>query len=202
MISRQWLLPILWLCWAFYWGLAAARNGAPERTEARSSRLIHLGSLAVAFLLLFLNPLSIGPLGWRFVPDRLVCFLLGFAVTFLGLAFATWARFHLGPNWSGIIGTRGQHKLIQTGPYALVRHPIYSGLLLAIVGTAICIGEVRSLLGASLAAIAYIRKIRIEERWLLARFDPAYEDYRRDVGTLVPLPGKSRRSSGRARRLL
>ena len=80
MISRQWLLPILWLCWAFYWGLAAARNGAPERTEARSSRLIHLGSLAVAFLLLFLNPLSIGPLGWRFVPDRLVCFLLGFAV--------------------------------------------------------------------------------------------------------------------------
>lgn len=199
-ISYQWWVPIVWLCWASYWGLAAARSRAPERTEAGSSRGIHLASLAVAFLLLFLSPLSIGPLGWRFLPDTFVCFLLGFAFTLLGLALATWARVHLGPNWSGIIGTGSRHELIRTGPYALVRHPMYSGLLIAIMGTAMSVGELRALLGASLAVLAYIRKTRIEERWLLARFDSAYEDFRRDVGRLFPLPRRFRRSSDAPRR--
>jgi protein-S-isoprenylcysteine O-methyltransferase Ste14 len=199
MISHHWLVSILWICWGSYWGWAAARGRAPERAEATRSRLIHLVSLAAAFLLLFLPPLSIGPLGWRLVPDT-PGFLLGSALTLLGLAFATWAQVHLGPNWSGIIGTRDRHRLIRTGPYALVRHPMYSGILVAIVGTAISIGELRALLGAALAIVAYIRKIRIEEPWLLARFGSAYTDYRRDVSALVPLPRRFRRSSSPERR--
>jgi protein-S-isoprenylcysteine O-methyltransferase Ste14 len=191
-ISHQWLVPIPWICWGSYWCLAAARGRAPERAEATSSRLVHLASLAVAFLLLSLPPLNVGFLGWRFVPDT-AGFLLGIALTIPGLAFATWGQVHLGPNWSGIIGTRDRHRLIRTGPYALVRHPMYIGILAAIVGTAVSIGELRALLGAAVAILAYIRKIRMEERWLLARFGSAYANYRRDVAVLVPLPRRLRR---------
>lgn len=194
MFFYHWAIPILWLCWAFYWVLAAARSTRPQRAEAQSSRSIHLATLALACFLLFLRPLSIGPLAWRFLPDVHVYFRVGFAATLLGLGFAIWAQVHLGPNWSGIIGTRSEHKLIRTGPYAFVRHPMYAGLLLAMIGTAMSIGEVRALLGVSLAVFAYTRKIRIEEGWLLSRFGSAYEGYRRDVGALVPRLGRSRRS--------
>jgi protein-S-isoprenylcysteine O-methyltransferase Ste14 len=76
--------------------------------------------------------------------------------------------------------------LIQAGPYRVVRNPIYSGGLVAILGTAIVVGEVRGVLAIVLVLIAFLRKIQLEERWLLERFGPAYLEYQEKVKALIP----------------
>lgn len=74
----------------------------------------------------------------------MVLYWLGLLMVICGLAFAVWARIHLGRNWSGTVTVKEDHELIRSGPYGIVRHPIYTGLLLAIAGTAIVFGEWRA----------------------------------------------------------
>jgi protein-S-isoprenylcysteine O-methyltransferase Ste14 len=76
--------------------------------------------------------------------------------------------------------------LVQTGPYHLVRNPIYFGGLVAVFGTAIVAGEVRGVLAIALVLIAFLRKIRLEERWLRGRFGPAYTEYQKKIKALIP----------------
>jgi protein-S-isoprenylcysteine O-methyltransferase Ste14 len=111
---------------------------------------------------------------------------LGLLLTIAGLLFACWARVVLGRNWSGVVQLKQDHELIEAGPYHYVRHPIYSGLLLAFLGTALMIGEWRALLAAAIIAISFWRKLRLEERWLGEYFGAAYADYMRRVKALVP----------------
>ena len=93
-------------------------------------------------------------LGTRFLPDTMIVYLLGLLMVVAGLAFAIWARVHLGRNWSGTVTVKENHELIRSGPYAIVRHPIYTGLLLAVLGTAIVFGEWRGLLAFCFLTIA------------------------------------------------
>ena len=183
---QHWSVSILWLCWLSYWILAAARGRRRRRSEAQSSRSLHIALLAVAFFLLLFRPLCIGPLSWRVVPAGALPHAIGLLIALAGLLFTVWARSRLGENWSAAIAVEGEHQLVRTGPYALVRHPIYSGLLLAIAGTAVSDGSLRAFLGAALACVAYLRKIGVEEALLLRRFGTQYEDYRRRVKALVP----------------
>jgi protein-S-isoprenylcysteine O-methyltransferase Ste14 len=111
----------------------------------------------------------------------------------LGLAFAVWARIHLGRNWSGAVTVKDDHELIRTGPYGLVRHPIYSGLLLAVLGTAIAFGEWRSLLALGFLTIAFLFKLHREERFMSESFPDDYPRYRAEVPALIPfIPGVHR----------
>ena len=84
----------------------------------------------------------------------------------LGLAFSVAGRVWLGDNWSGTVTLKQDHELIRSGPYRWVRHPIYTGLLLAILGSAIALGEWRGLVALALVAVAFLRKVAIEERFL------------------------------------
>ena len=104
----------------------------------------------------------------------------------LGVAFAIWARRHLGEFWSARVTLKEDHHLIQSGPYARVRHPIYSGLLLAMIGTALFVGEWRAALGVFLVFVGHWLKARREESLLATEFGAAYEEYRRRTGSLVP----------------
>ena len=103
-----------------------------------------------------------------------------------GLFVAIWARRYLGRNWSGEITIKVEHELIRSGPYKLVRHPIYTGILIMYVGTAIVTGTWLALVGVALAVLAYVRKIRLEEANMRVAFGPAYEDYCRESQALVP----------------
>jgi len=122
----------------------------------------------------------------RFLPDGAWRFWSGAAVTAGGLLFAVWARRHLGKNWSQAVMLKEGHELITSGPYALVRHPIYTGLLLAFVGCAVARGEWRGLLAVALVFVALWRKLRLEEKWMRAQFGESYEAYSRRVAALVP----------------
>jgi protein-S-isoprenylcysteine O-methyltransferase Ste14 len=108
------------------------------------------------------------------------------ALTAVGLLFAVWARQYLGSNWSGTVSIKKDHQLITNGPYALVRHPIYTGVLLALVGSAMAIGEWRAVLGLALASLALWRKLRLEKHLLHRQFGETYQAYCQRVPALIP----------------
>lgn len=183
----QWFTGV-WLLWFAYWGISALRVKPAARVESRGSRWgRHVLLLVLAVLLLrglawfngtFLNE--------RFMPSQDWIEWLGFGLTVIGLAFTCWARVVLGQNWSAIVQLKQNHELIVRGPYSFVRHPIYTGLLLAYFGTGLAIGEWRVLIGLVIMAIAFWRKLRLEERWLCELFGDQYRGYMQRVKALVP----------------
>jgi len=128
-------------------------------------------------------------LGWRILPNTKSLFFIGAAILMAGFLLAMWARFHLRRYWSASITLKEGHQLIRTGPYALVRHPIYTGVLLGALGTAIALGQVRGFMAVFLIAIAYWFKSAREEKMLLQEFGEEYTRYRQAVGALLPVAG-------------
>lgn len=177
-----------WILWLAYWAVSAPRVKPAMRVESRRSRWgRHVLLIILAVLLLRRYPWLDGTLlNQRFVPDERWLAWLGCAVTVFGLGFACWARAVLGRNWSGIVQLKQDHELIVRGPYSLVRHPIYTGLLLAVFGTGLAIGEWRTLISVAMVGIAFWRKLRLEEQWLCELFGDPYRNYMRRVKALVP----------------
>ena len=179
------LIPGLWLGWAIYWSIAAFDVKRTRRRESLLSRAAHLAMLLAAAVLLGAPELPgfLGDAVWtgsKLTRDG------GTLLVAAGLMFACWARFDLGRNWSGIVALKEKHELIVSGPYRIVRHPIYAGLLAATVGTAIALDEWRGLIGVAVACVAAWRKVVLEERLLGERFGVAYAVYRRKVAAVVP----------------
>ena len=107
-------------------------------------------------------------------------------VTALGLGLSVWARVHIGGNWSAIVTIKRDHALVRDGPYRYVRHPIYTGILLAFVGSALARDEWRGVLATAIAFAALWRKLRLEELWLTEVFGDEYRRYRNEVRALIP----------------
>jgi protein-S-isoprenylcysteine O-methyltransferase Ste14 len=180
-----WLFRCLWLAWFAYWIISARAVKPAQRHESRISRVGHFLPLTVAAWLL-LTPRLPPWLTEQIVPRSTALALAGVAVTALGLALTVWARRVLGANWSGSVTVKQDHELIRGGPYRLVRHPIYSGLLLAFAGAALAWGQWRGILALTIAALALWRKWRLEERWMRETFGPAYSDYAARTSAIIP----------------
>lgn len=185
-IASAKLIGALWLAWAAYWFIAARNAKQSRREESLLSRAGHIIPLGIGAWLLWADRLPGGFLSGRMLPDTQATFWAGFAVTALGLAFAIAARRYLGRNWSGIVTVKQDHELIRTGPYRYVRHPIYSGLLLAVAGSAIARGEWRGVLAVLIVFAALWRKLKLEEQWMIETFGDAYLRYRAEVRALIP----------------
>jgi protein-S-isoprenylcysteine O-methyltransferase Ste14 len=146
----------------------------------------------VGVLLLFAPDVSLGPFDHRFLPSQdSAVDAVGWAVTALGLAFAVWSRWTLGRNWSARITLKTEHELIRSGPYGFVRHPIYSGLLVAFLGTALYLGEWRGLIALPVFAVGFWLKSVREEKLLESEFGAEYREYRRETGMLTPRLSRS-----------
>jgi protein-S-isoprenylcysteine O-methyltransferase Ste14 len=182
----RYLFAALWLGWAAYWWALSRRVKIAVRREPLSSRLLHIGPLLLAALLLLAPSPSLPFLGERFLPQATWPFWAGSALTAGGLLFAVWARRQLGGNWSGTVTIKQDHELITSGPYAIVRHPIYTGLLLALAGSAIARGDLSGVLAVMLAFWALWRKLRLEERWLHEQFGQSFQAYCGRVAALLP----------------
>jgi protein-S-isoprenylcysteine O-methyltransferase Ste14 len=177
----------VWAAVGFFWlaGMLASKRAV--RRQSAASCLTQIAVMVAAFALLFSSQLGVGPLGWRFLPESPAIAWTGLALTVAGCAFAVWARAMLGGNWSGTVTVKHDHQLIRRGPYAIVRHPIYSGGLLALVGTAIARREVRGLLGVALAFVGWGMKYRLEEAFMAGEFPAEYVRYRHEVrAALIP----------------
>ena len=182
----SYLFPAMWLSFIGYWWAISKDVKETERRESMPSRLVRLVLLVCAVALLWLPSVPLPLLGKRFLPPGAWCFWSGAAVTAAGLLFAVWARRHLGTNWSQAVTLKEGHELITSGPYALVRHPIYTGFLLAFLGCAVARGEWRGLLAVALVFGGLWPKLRLEEKWMRAQFGESYEAYSRRVSALVP----------------
>ena len=182
----RYLFPAMWLAWMAYWWISSRDVKQTLRHESVSSRLSYIAPLAVAVMLMAAPRVSSGVLRDRFLPWSAWTFAAAAAITAAGLLFSVWARRHLGRNWSGTVTIKEDHELVTTGPYAIVRHPIYTGLLAAFVGSAAAIGEWRGVAAVALALFSFAFKLRIEERWMRERFGDAYDAYARRVPALIP----------------
>jgi protein-S-isoprenylcysteine O-methyltransferase Ste14 len=180
------LIGLLWIAWAGYWIIAARHNLTNRRTESLLTGASYRVLLIIGILLLAFPVRSQTVLDVFLWPHSALIVAIGLAMTISGLSIAVWARRHLGRYWSGRITLKVDHRVIQSGPYALVRHPIYSGILLALLGTVISIGTVQSCLGLALMFLSFVRKLTLEERWLSTDLGSEYDDYRHRVKALIP----------------
>jgi protein-S-isoprenylcysteine O-methyltransferase Ste14 len=172
-------LAVVWLA-----GLISTKRTAQSLPSR--PRLFYLALATSGFVLLGSHWFESGWFAQRFVPYSPNVELAGLAVTIAGCLFAIWARVTLGSNWSGKPTVKAGHELIVKGPYALARHPIYTGLLMASAGTALVIGEMRCLCGLVLVVLALMIKMSQEERLMMQTFPQAYPEYRRRVKALIP----------------
>ncbi len=184
---------VIWIAWIASWLLAAFWSNRTEKRAITWETLIYRIALAAGAVLL--TPWAARKL------DLKQLWHVGYAgayvlagLTLAGLLFAWWARIHIGRLWSGSITRKQGHRVIDTGPYAMVRHPIYTGLIFALFATAITQATITGLAGAALIAFGLWLKARSEERFLTAEFGAdAYGAYRRRVPMLIPFSGSRHR---------
>jgi len=185
-VLAQLAIYALWLLWGMSWLIAAAwSNRTAKRApwqENMAQRLAVI--LGVVLLFGFYSPRHLAlttlwspsqSFGWAMV-----------GLVLAGFTFAWWARLHLGLMWSSDVGRKADHQIVATGPYRLVRHPIYSGIILAAFATAAQMGTAAALAGAAIMTLAWYIKARFEERFLARELGQAYEAYAGRVPMLVP----------------
>ena len=178
----------LWLGWLASWIIAMLWSSRSEKRDAIGAELFFRVLFYASVILLFAFPSSEHRYAqtqlWRLSDATNWIF---FALTAAGLWFTWWARIHLGRLWSDRVVKKAGHYVVETGPYRLVRHPIYSGLILAGFATAIEKGTSTAMLGAAVLTLAFYIKGRREERFLRAELDEtAYDAYARRTPMLVP----------------
>jgi len=170
------IINISWLLVGLIWAAGAVAAKRTARNESSGSRAQHVVLTFIALVLLF-------------GPDPEVSEMIrgaGLAITLAGLAFGIWARLTIGRNWSGAVEVKENHELVRRGPYGIVRHPIYSGVLLAMLGTAIAFGRWQGYLGFAIAFVAWQQKSLTEERFMSEQFGEAYTRYKTEVRALIP----------------
>ena len=182
----RYAIAALWVTLGVVWAAAAIGAKAARRRETIRSRISHTVPIMLAVILLSSRRLAGRYLAVPVLPHNLITFWPGFMLVLAGIALSITARVSLGGNWSGIVTLKQDHELIRKGPYRLVRHPIYTGLVVAVLGTAVAQGELRSVFAVALVAAALVRKIGIEEAFLMQEFGAAYDRYRREVPALIP----------------
>ena len=173
---------MLWLAWVVSWNLAAFWRDRAAAEAPRNDYRFFCLIVVIGFMLTFgvfgwlTGPLwSVGPqLGWSMV-----------GVTAASLLFTWWARLHMGRLWHGGVSRTAQHRVIRSGPFALVRHPIYTGLITGVMAMAVLQARPLAFVGAALFAFGFILKARLEERFLEGEL-PDYGPYRKQVRMIVP----------------
>jgi len=176
-------------CWAALgalWLLGMAFTKRVVRSQPAGPRVFGVAVAFLGFALLGKQWFRYGWLAERFVPETQAILMAGLVLTIGGCLFAGWARVALGGNWSGRATVKENHELIVRGPYAWVRHPIYTGLLVAVAGTALAQGEWRSAAGVGVIFLAFAMKMSQEERLMMQTFPQEYPGYRRRVKALIP----------------
>lgn len=177
----------IWGVWLVSWMIAAAWA---DKSAKRAGLRQEMGYLLVQGVGIFVVVLS-GQWRLRFDPQLWDVGVAGgwtmAALVLAGVVFTWWARLALGKLWSGHVARKEGHRIVDTGPYAVTRHPIYTGVLLSIFATVIAVGRLDALIGAAIIALGLWMKARLEERFLRAELgSAAYDEYARRTPMLVP----------------
>jgi len=176
----------MWLVLLAVWIVAWLSMKKAKKRETWGQRMEH-GVLVIAgFYLLCRYQTDWGWLNERILPDVPMVCLAGLAVTALGMAVAIWARLSLGSNWSGMVTLKTDHELVRTGLYRWIRHPIYTGILVGMVGSAMIRGYIRGWIGIGLVLLAFYLKARREESFLREEFGAGFDEHFTQTGMFLP----------------
>jgi protein-S-isoprenylcysteine O-methyltransferase Ste14 len=187
-MSSHALITIVHWSWGAFiavWIVTALRVKRTRSTESFRGQLTYRVITVLGAVLVFATRLD-GVPNLPIVPWSPVLLDIGAALTVIGILFACWARFHLGRNWSGNITIKSDHELIRTGPYARIRHPIYTGIFIAILGMCFVTDLWRSVLGFALIILGFWIKARREEAVLAQEFGPKFTEHQRLTGMFLP----------------
>jgi protein-S-isoprenylcysteine O-methyltransferase Ste14 len=187
-MTPEYTIYALWCAWGLSWTVARVWSNRSEKRGGIGAELFFRILLYAGVILLFAFPLRLHYYAqtrlWHF-GDALNWIWV--ALTAAGLLFTGWARIHLGRLWSDLVVKKAGHHVVDTGPYRLVRHPIYLGLIVAAFASAIEKGTSFALLGAAIITVAFYTKALREERFLRAELgEDAYDAYARKTAMLVP----------------
>lgn len=180
------LVDIAWCAFLVVWAVSGRKTLATKSAESLASRFGVLFIQSVGCVFLFGRGVGFGILGRPFLAPGDMLTFFGVGLSWAGVAVAIWARYHLGKYWSSQVTIKEDHKLIRTGPYARIRHPIYSGLVLAATGTALTIDRWRCVIGVGLILLALAIKARKEENLLGQQFGEDFVEHRHRTGFLLP----------------
>ena len=189
MQNSSWPIHVISGCWMTFcviWLLAAAFTKRSVYRETNVQRLRYWLLLIVAYLLLTRGHWLTYPFNVRVIPATVFVQWIAAVLCMAGLAFCLWARATLGRNWSGTITLKEEHELIDRGPYRLVRHPIYTGMMAMILATALVSGYLSGIIAMLLAFLSFWIKLSAEEKLMLQQFPDQYQFYRRRVKCIIP----------------
>ena len=177
-----------WLVLFIVWVLAGALSKRTAQAQSGSSRMFQAGLAFIGLMLIFNfnNWFVSGWLTIRLIPREAPYVVGGAVLTVAGMLFSIWARAILGSNWSAAVTIKENHTLIRRGPYQIVRHPIYTGLLLGLTGTSFVYGYTRCFVGVLVVGLAFWLKSQTEEQFMVQQFGQQYLEYRREVRALIP----------------
>jgi len=175
-----------WAIWALWWLAMAFFSKSTKRRESAVQRIEHLVPAILGFMLIFREGFGGAWLARPIWPANSVLLVFCLVATILGLLFAVWARLVLGSNWSGTVTIKTNHQLIRRGPYRWIRHPIYTGMLLALLATAMIQGLLTGIIGFAFVLLALYRKARREESFLSQEFGEGFLEHRQHTGMFLP----------------
>jgi len=183
---------VLWVGFALSWIIAMVWSSRVEKRLGFSREIAYRIVLIVGGVIGAIPAHGYnGVLRLWYLPYQAVWPTIGLIVA--GFAFSWWARIGLGALWSGQVTKKENHRVVDTGPYRIVRHPIYTGILLAVYATMALKGTILSLAAAAIIAIGLWMKARLEERFLREELGPDYDAYRQRVPMLMPLGSRAKR---------
>lgn len=185
MIRAGTIIEACWIVLGLYWLYSSLGTKKIAVNESTGLRVFRFAMLLLV-LVLFMDWVKIPALETRFLPRLPEIGWLGVALTAAGVAVAIWARWSLGRNWSDKVVLKVDHELIRSGPYRYLRHPIYTGVLVAVAGTALKIGEWRGLVALIALGANYFVKAKREEAILAANFGEAFAEHKRHTGFFLP----------------
>jgi protein-S-isoprenylcysteine O-methyltransferase Ste14 len=180
------VIHVCWIIFVLVWLLAAISAKPTIYRESGAERARYWILLVIAYLLVFRSNTLPSPLDWLAIPHTKSSAWAGAVLCVSGLVFAVWARVILGGNWSGVITLKEGHELIERGPYRIVRHPIYTGILTMFAGTAIAIGYFGGFIGLLLLFVSFWMKLKREEDLMLRHFPDKYSAYQRRAKRIIP----------------
>ncbi len=175
-----------WTIWAVWWLAMAFFSKSTKRRESPAQRIEHLVPAMLGFALVFREGFGGAWLARPIILANPVLLGLCVVMAILGLLFAVWARLILGSNWSGTVTIKTNHQLIRRGPYRWIRHPIYTGMLAALLASAVIQGLLSGMIGFALVLLALYRKARREESFLSQEFGDGFIEHRQHTGMFLP----------------
>jgi protein-S-isoprenylcysteine O-methyltransferase Ste14 len=177
----------LWMAWVVIWTLWAFQSKQTRQRESLGSRMSYTMVLWVSMVLMFFSKNLSG--WWHSGVLAYAAWMgwAGVAITVLGFVITFWARFTLGGNWSSNVTIKVEHELVRSGPYRWVRHPIYTGMIVALAGTAVARDQWRGVVAVALMWVAFTIKRMKEEQFMRQTFGAHYLEYSQTTGAIFPL---------------